>query len=65
MSYVRDIINVVDRSSYIEFLLQKMLPFIPAINVDLSFYPIKWVIQCQEMSFHDISCMPYIVYGIS
>jgi hypothetical protein len=24
-----------------------MFPFILAINLDLSFYPIKWVIQCQ------------------
>jgi len=62
MSYMRNIIDVVDRSGYIEFFLQKMFPFILATNLNLSFYPIKWVIECQEMSFHDISCMSYIVY---
>ena len=47
VSYMRDIVDVVDRSSHIEFFLQKMFPFILAINLGLSFYPIKGVIQCQ------------------
>ncbi len=49
VSYVRDIINVIDRSGYIEFFSQKILPFVPAIGLDLLFYPIKWLIECQEV----------------